>query len=88
MGGLAIYEKVYNDTDKILGNPAYFDGVLVGRDKKISDEGLEELKVYAEQFLSEENKGLLRTILIVLKPYRNNSIIKPIFDKLVTRHKE
>jgi len=76
------YEKIYKDTDEILGNPLYILGGLAGRDKKITYEGLNKLREYAEKFLGCKNRGVLRTILIVLKPYKNNHIIKPTADKL------
>jgi len=76
------YDKIYRDTDKILGSPLYILGGLAGRDKKISDEELNELKNYAEGISGGVDKGVLKTILIVLKPYKNNDIIKSTFDKL------
>jgi len=82
------FEKIYNDTDKILGNPIYALGGLAGRSKTISDEGLTKLKEYSEKFLNCEDRGELRTILIVLKPYRNNEITKQICDKLSAKLRE
>lgn len=77
------YEKIYRDTDKILGNPSYILGALAGRDKKLTFAGLNELKNYAEKFSEAGcNRGVLRTILIVLKPYKDNAVTKPIFTKL------
>ena len=76
MEGLEKYEKVYEDTRKILGDPIYVVGALVGRTERTTDEKLKELNEYAKNFLEEDNRGMLRTILIVLKPYKNHDIIK------------
>ena len=80
------YEKIYKDTDEILGKAGYYMGALVGREKPSDDESLIELRNYAEQFREETNKGVLRTMLIVLKPYREHEIIEPIFKELAETH--
>jgi len=73
-------EKIYNDIDKILGAPVYINGLFVKRETDrrnngVTDEKLEMVNKYLEDFLDEENRGILRTILVCLKPYKNNPIV-------------
>lgn len=73
-------EQIYTDIDKILGKPVYINGALVKRETDrrndgVTDEKLERINRYLEDFLGEENRGILRTILVCLKPYKNNTII-------------
>jgi hypothetical protein len=85
MEGLEKYDKIYQETESIIGCPYYDMGAVVGRSKKVGDKELKELNEYSQQFLEEENRGILRTILIILKPYRNNEIIQDTFTKLADK---
>ena len=94
---LAPYEKIYKDTDEILGKPFYHIGALIGRSKdpttriagRIAETvNWQELIDYASQFLTNENAGIVHTMIIVLKPYRDQELIKDIFDKLVVWKKQ
>lgn len=78
-------EKIYDDTEKILGKQVYVLGQLIGRTERGTDEKLKELDKYSQKFLEEENRGKLRTILIILKPYKNNEIIKDTAEKLANK---
>ena len=69
------YAKMYEDTDKILGKPIIEFGLLIGRSIKPTDEVLSELNEYSKKFINETDRGTIKTILIILKPYRENPIL-------------
>lgn len=76
------YKKIYNDTDAILGDSVYRVGELIGRRKKPTNEMFEELKSYSQEILkSNPSNGIIMTIGIVLKPYKEVEIIKPLWEE-------
>jgi hypothetical protein len=80
---LSPYEQIYADVEKIFeSRPVYILGAYAGRTSPATDEKLAELAEYAKKFDGEENNGKLRTILVILKPYKNNPIIKETADLL------
>lgn len=71
------YLKIYDDVEKIFNSkPVYILGAYTGRTSPVTDEGLSKLNEYAKSFDGEENNGKLRTILVIIKPYKNHPIIK------------
>ena len=70
------YKKIYDDTDKILGKPVMDMALLVGRTNPPTDDTLDKLNEYAKPFITETHRGLIKTILIVLKPYKDNPRLK------------
>jgi len=85
---LSRYEKIWDRVDAILGDPIYMNGALVGRGKKITTEQLEQLVLMAKEYVNpESNKGELRTVLVALKPYRNEPQVEQTWAELVTLHK-
>jgi hypothetical protein len=79
------YEKIYEDTEKIMGKPLYYMGALIGRTERTTEEKLKDLEQYAQKFINEEDRGSLRTILVILKPFKNHEIIKDTAEKLATK---
>lgn len=75
------FDKIYDDVDYILkNNPHYLDGIYIG--EPVDNSKLIELKEYAEKYLNETDRGILRTILFCLKPHSNNEIIKDVYNNL------
>ena len=71
------YHKIYEDVRKIFnGESIYILGEYAGQTNNVTDNQLIELEQYAKRFDGEENRGKLRTILIILKPYKNHYLIK------------
>jgi hypothetical protein len=65
------------------------NGALVGRGKKITTEQLDQLVLMAKEYLtSDSNKGELRTLLIALKPYRNEPQLEKTWSELAELHKK
>lgn len=87
MKDLAIYEKLYDDCESILNGEKWLD-TFTGKLTDIPNiERLELFNTYLKQYLNESNSGILRTLLIISKPYKNHSIITETYNKLVNRHK-
>jgi hypothetical protein len=83
MSNLNEYEQIYADVEEIFeSKPVYVLGAYAGRTSPVADEKLTALAEYAKRFDGEENSGKLRTILVILKPYKNNPIIKETADLL------
>lgn len=77
------YSKIYDDVEKIFNSePVYMMGAYVGRTSPVTDDNLLELNEYAKRFDGEANSGKLRTILVILKPYKNHPIIKDTAETL------
>jgi hypothetical protein len=83
MKNLEKYNKVYEDCKKILGTEKHLD-VMFNKTTKSepSDAQMKEFNEYAKKFLSEDNNGMIRTILIIGKPYKNNPITKEVLSQL------
>lgn len=80
------YSKIYDDVEKIFNSkPVYILGGYVGRTSPVTDEGLSKLNEYAKSFDGEENRGKLRTILVIIKPYKNHPIIKETAETLANQ---
>jgi hypothetical protein len=79
-------EKIYDDVEQIFNSkPVYVLGENIGRTSKVTDEHLSELNKYVIQFNGEENLGKLRTLLVILKPYKNHPIIKDTAELLANQ---
>jgi hypothetical protein len=75
------FDKIYNDVDSILdNNPHYINAVYCG--DPVDDTKLIKLKEYAEKFIDETDRGILRTILTCVKPFSKNDIIRDTYLKL------
>jgi len=78
---------VRNKANNILGVPLYKGASVIGRSKEPTDEVLIELRSYAEQFLTETDRGLVKTMTLILSPYKDNIIIKDLREELL-KYKE
>lgn len=77
------YELIYDEVDKILGEPIFVLGKLIGYERNVTDESLEALNEYAKTFIRDDaDKGELRTILINIKPHKNNPIVSETAETL------
>lgn len=82
-----VHDKIYDDVEKILGENPCLDVVFMKTPNKQSDEKLKELNNYAKKFLKEQSSGIIKTMLVNIKPYRENEIIKDTYQKLFKRLK-
>jgi hypothetical protein len=72
------FDKIYDDVDSILdNNPRYVNGLYFS--DPVDDTKLTKLKEYAEKFIDETDRGILRTILTCVKPFSKNEIIRGVY---------
>lgn len=64
------YENIYDEVHKIMSSDESLDDKLIN------------LNTYAKSFIGDPDRGSLRTILINLKSFRDNPIIKITFGIL------
>ena len=80
------YMKIYDDVERILeSKPVYVLGAMVGRTSPVTDTKLEALVKYAKSFDGDTDRGKLRTVLVILKPYKNHPIIKETAELLANQ---
>jgi hypothetical protein len=80
------YMKIYDAAEKILGSkPIYILGAIVDRTSQVTDKKLEALVEYAKGFEGDPDRGKLRTMLVILKPYKNHPIIKETAELLANQ---
>jgi hypothetical protein len=78
------FDKIYDTIDEILdqtelGGEAILNTLGLKRNNYPTDEQLHALKNYMETFISEKDRGYLRTVLMVTKPYRTDPIITNVY---------
>jgi hypothetical protein len=87
MKDLSIYEKLYDDCALILKGEKWLDSFVVDKAPTPNDEQLEKLNIYLNQYLNESNCGILKTLLIISKPFKNNPIVSETISELLKRYK-
>lgn len=81
--------KIYDDIDSILGEPVRYNPLLHGTpEDKINEQVLNKLVSYMKGFIPEHKHWGVRTVLICAKPFRDEPLIKPVYDELVKILKE
>jgi uncharacterized protein YecA (UPF0149 family) len=83
----SIYEKIYEDSETIFKNENWLDSVFIETTHVPDDQTLEEWNRYLKQYLDETNCGILKTLLVISKPYKTHRITMETLDKLNTRYK-
>jgi hypothetical protein len=85
---LKIHHEIYEDVKMILQDDYAINNIFGVKSKSVSDEQLEELKTYTEQYLNVTTCGILRTVLINLKPFKENNIIKETYQKIIKQYEK
>lgn len=60
---LKVHHEIYEDVLMIVHDEHAINNVFGVKSKTVSNNQLEELKTYAEQYLNETNCGILRTVI-------------------------
>jgi hypothetical protein len=82
------FHNMYEDCRLIMGSQAHIDNVFGVKTQEPKTNQLEELSKYAEQFKEEECRGTLRTMLVILKPYKNREETCEIAETLANKLRE
>lgn len=69
------YEKAHDDVEMIFSTNKSLDDKLI--------EFNDYLKPYVDNITNEDN-GMIRTLLVIGKPFKNNPIVKDNIDYLAT----
>ncbi len=82
---LEMFHNITEDCKEILLGLKYLD-VFTGEKTEIpSDDVMLKFNDYLLKYVNEENSGILRTLLIVSKPYKNHIIINNTFEILANK---
>ena len=82
------YNKVYVDCGNILKSEKHLDVFSFKSSPEPSDESLEKFNEYLKGFLKEDDRGMLRTLLIIGKPFKRNQIVKDTLEILANKLRE
>lgn len=87
MKNLEIYEKLYDDAEKILGSEKFIDSIINTNSSTPTDKQLSNWNNYLKDFLNETNMGILKTLLIISKPFNNIDILSETIQEINNRYK-
>lgn len=77
-----IYDEIYKDCNEILGIEKHLEPFTGKKSGLPSDEVMIKYNVYLKKYINETNRGILRTLLIIGKPYKNHPIVEETFKTL------
>lgn len=83
---LKIHHEIYEDIRMIVKDDHSINSILGIKSNLVSDEQLQQLNKYTDQYLTENIPGILRTVLINIKPFIYNSLIEQKYKQLVQRY--
>ena len=76
------FHEITEDCIEILGTSKYMEPFTGEKSKTPSDETMMEYNQYLMKYINETNRGILRTLLVIGKPYKNHPIVKDIINIL------
>jgi hypothetical protein len=79
---LKIYHGIYEDCSEILGAEKHLEPFTGKRSGSPSDETMVKYNEYLKGYLNETDRGILRTLLVVGKPYKNHPIVSETMETL------
>ena len=85
---MAKYERAYEDCRNILKSEKHLDAFSLKTSPEPSRESLNKFNEYLKGFLKEEDRGILRTLLIIGKPFKRNEIVKDTLEILANKLRE
>jgi hypothetical protein len=79
------YSKAYDDCKAILGGEKCLDSFSHTPAPKPTDEQLDKFNNYLKGFLDETDSGMLRTLLVIGKPFKHEPIVKDTLELLADK---
>lgn len=73
---MKVFHDITEDCIEILGTSKYLEPFTGEKSKTPSDETMIEYNQYLMKYINETNRGILRTLLIIGKPYKNHPMVK------------
>jgi 5-methylcytosine-specific restriction endonuclease McrBC regulatory subunit McrC len=83
-----IYHNIYEDCKLILNSEKHLEVFSGEKSKEPTEDMLYNFNEYLKSYIDENNSGILRTLLIIAKPYRNDMAIKETFGTLSFKLRE
>ena len=81
------YRKIYTEFEQIIGQLEYNFGLVVK--KQLDEDKFNKIKEYISNKAKEDlNAGQIRTLLMLLKPYKDNEILSDSFKFLIYKYKQ
>ena len=77
-----IFHEIREDCREILGAEKWLEPFTGTRSSLPSDEVMTKYNDYLMKYIGETNRGVLRTLLVFSKPYKNHLVIKETFNIL------
>ena len=77
-----IFHEIREDCREILGAEKWIEPFTGKKSGPPSDEVMTKYNEYLMKYTNETNRGILRTLLVFGKPYKNHPIIKETFNIL------
>lgn len=79
------YSKAYGDCEVILGGEKCLDSFTHTPAPNPTDEQLNKFNDYLKGFLHETDSGMLRTLLVIGKPFKHEPIVKDTLEVLANK---
>lgn len=83
-----ILHDIYEDCRLIFNGEKYMDWVTGEKAPEPTDEIMNKYNEYLKGYINEENRGILRTLLVIGKPYKHNPIVKDTLETLANKLRE
>lgn len=82
MEGLEIYDALYERSRDILGGHRHLDWCSIEAAPEPTEEQFKEWAEWAATYFEHPNRGLVRTLLVIGKPYKTNPLMEPTLTRL------
>jgi hypothetical protein len=73
---MKIFHEITEDCIEILGSQKYMEPFTGEKSGEPTNETMTKYNQYLMKYTNETNRGVLRTLLIIGKPYKNHPIVK------------
>lgn len=73
---MKVFHDITEDCIEILGTSKYLEPFTGKKSGTPSDEVMTKYNQYLMKYTNETNRGILRTLLVFGKPYKNHPIVK------------
>jgi hypothetical protein len=77
-----IFHEIYEDCKEIMGSEKHLEPFTGEKSGPPTDEVMENFNKYLLKYTNETNRGVLRTLLVIGKPYKNHPVISDTIEIL------
>lgn len=71
-----IFHEIYEDCKEIMGSEKHLEPFTGKKSGTPSDEVMTKYNQYLMKYTNETDRGILTTLLVIGKPYKNHPIVK------------